>query len=172
VGFAQSDELGDGVVAQAVWSDPLMVAVPARHPLLRHKRIPLEELLRHPLVLCDPQVCEGHARQVERVLRRSDMEPLIAERVASCDLMMALVSAGFALGLTGAPHIAASREPGVVARPLAGRSPVLTTYLLHREGESSEVLSRFIERVQAIDLPEGVRPARPPEPDPPEDIEP
>jgi DNA-binding transcriptional LysR family regulator len=64
-----------------MWSDALMVAVPARHPLLKHKRIPLEEVLRYPLVLCDPQVCEGHARQVERVLRRVDMEPLIAERV-------------------------------------------------------------------------------------------
>lgn len=60
--------------------------------------------MRYPLVLCDPLACEGHARQVERVLRRSDMEPLIAERVASCDLMMVMVSAGFALGLTGAPH--------------------------------------------------------------------
>jgi len=172
VGFTQSDEVGEGIAAHAVWSDPLMVAVPARHPLLKHKRIPLEEMMRYPLVLCDPLACEGHARQVERVLRRSDMEPLIAERVSSCHLMMALVSAGFALGLTGAPHIAASREPGVVARPLAGRSPVLTTYVLHREGESSEVLSRFIERVQAIDLPEGARPAQPPEPDPPENIEP
>lgn len=172
VGFAQSDEVCDGIAAHAVWSDPLMVAVPARHPLLKFKRIPLEEMMRYPLVLCDPLACEGHARQVERVLRRSDMEPLIAERVASCDLMMALVSAGFALGLTGAPHIAASREPGVVARPLAGRAPMLTTYLLHRKGETSEVLSRFIERVQAIDLPEGARPAAPLEPDPPEDIEP
>lgn len=39
VGFAQSDEVGEGIAAQAVWRDPLMVAVPARHPLLRHKRI-------------------------------------------------------------------------------------------------------------------------------------
>ncbi len=173
VGFALSDEVGEGITAEAVWSDPLMVAVPARHPLLKHKRIPLEEMMRYPLVLCDPLACEGHARQVERVLRRADMEPLIAERVASCDLMMALVSAGFALGLTGARHIVASREPGVVARPLAGRSPALMTYVLHRESESSEVLSRFIERVQAIDLPEGARPATPPpEPNPLEDIEP
>ncbi|EBK7613973.1 LysR family transcriptional regulator [Salmonella enterica] len=172
VGFAQCDEVGEGITAEAVWSDPLVVAVPARHPLLKHKRIPLEEMMRYPLVLCDPLACEGHARQVERVLRRTDMEPLIAERVASSDLMMALVSAGFALGLTGAAHIAASREPGVVARPLAGRSPLLTTYVLHREGESSEVLSRFIERVQAIDLPQGAKSAQPPETDPPEDIEP
>jgi len=69
------------------------------------------------------------------------------------------------LGLAGGPHIAASREPGVVARPLAGRSPMLLTYLLRREGEISEVLSRFIERVQAIDLSEGMRSALPPEPD-------
>lgn len=171
VGFAQSDEVGDGLVAKMVWSDALMVAVPARHPLLRHKRIPLEEVLRHPLVLGDPQVCEGHARQVDRVLRRIDMEPLIVERVASFDLMMALVAAGFALGLAGAPHIAGSREPGVVARPLAGRSPILTTYVLHREGESSDVLARFIERVQAIDSPEG-RTLPPLEPDIQEEIEP
>ena len=171
VGFSQSDEVGDALVARPVWSDPLMVAVPARHPLLKHKRIPLDEVLRYPLVLCDPQVCEGHARQVERVLRRAEQEPMIAERVASCDLMMALVSAGFALGLAGAPHIVSSREPGVVARPLAGRSPMLTTYLLHREAEGSEVLARFIERVQAIESPEGVRPVPPSEPDL-EDIEP
>ena len=151
VGFARSNEVGDGLIAEPVWSDPLMVAVPARHPLLTHKHIPLEELLRYPLVLCDPQACEGDARQVERVLRRVDMEPLIAERVASCDLMMALVSAGFALGLTGATHIATSRELGVVARPLAGRSPLLTTYLLRRDGDLSETLDRFIERVQSIE---------------------
>lgn len=158
VGFAQSNEVGDGIVAEAVWSDALVVAVPARHDLLKYKRIPLEEVLRFPLVLCDPQVCEGHARQIERMLRRVDMEPLVAERVASCDLMMALVSAGFALGFTGAAHIAASRDPGVVARPLAGRSPQLTTYLLRPAGEPSETLAHFIERVQAIESPEISRP--------------
>ena len=117
VGFAQSDEVGEGIAAEAVWNDPLMVAVPARHHLLKHRRIPLDEVLHFPLVLCDPQACEGYARQVERVLRRSDREPLIVERVASFDLMMVVVSAGFALGLAGAPHIVSNREPGVVARP-------------------------------------------------------
>lgn len=172
VGFAQSDEVGDGIVVRAVWTDPIMVAVPARHPLLTHKRIPLEEVLRYPLVLCDPQACEGHARQIDRLLRRVEHEPMIAERVASCDLMMALVSAGFALGLAGAAHISASRESGVVARPLSGRSPMLTTYLLHREAETSEVLSRFVERVQAIESPDATRPVRPIEPDPEEEVEP
>ncbi len=158
VGFAQSDEVGDSIAAIPVWRDALIVTVPARHPLLAYKRIPLEELLRYPLVLCDPQVCEGHARFVDRVLRRAGTEPLVAERVATCELMRVLVSAGLALGFTGAARIAANPDAGVVARPLALRVPPLTTYLLFPEGEPSDVLARFIERVQAIESPEPPRP--------------
>ncbi|MDB5784552.1 LysR family transcriptional regulator [Caballeronia mineralivorans] len=172
VGFARSDEVGDGIIAEALWSDPLMVAVPARHPLLTYKRIPLEEVLRYPLVLGDPHACEGYARQIERVLRQVDQEPLIAERVASNDLMMALVAAGFALGLAGASQITVSREAGVVARPLAGRSQMLTTYLLRLNNEPSEALARFIERVNTIESLSSTKPDLPTEPDTSEEVEP
>jgi DNA-binding transcriptional LysR family regulator len=133
------------------WEDELMVAVPARHPVLAFKQIPLKEVLRHPLALGDPAVCEGHARQVDRFLRTCGQEPLIAQRVATFDVMMTLVSAGLALGLAGEAHIASSREPGVVARRLAGKPTMLMTYLLRRDTEPSEMLARFIERVDFID---------------------
>ncbi len=99
VGFAQSAEVGESILAEPAWSDPLMVAVPARHPLLTYKRIPLDEVLRYPLVMCDPQLCEGYGRQIARILRTVDAEPLVAEQVASLDLMLALVAAGYALTL-------------------------------------------------------------------------
>lgn len=155
VGFAQSDEVDDGLIAEPVWYDPLMVAVPVRHPLLIYKHVPLDEVLRYPLALGDTNTCEGHSRQVERVLRQTNQEPLIAERVASFDLMMTLVSAGFALGLAGASQIAASHESSVVARPLAGGSHKLTTYLLRVCGEPSDTLARFIARVYSTDPPNG-----------------
>ncbi|KGU52604.1 D-alanyl-D-alanine endopeptidase [Xanthomonas phaseoli pv. phaseoli] len=151
VGFSQSSEAGDGILASPAWSDPLRVAIPARHPLLAHERIPLEEVLRYPLVMGDPHACEGYNRQLERLLRPLDIEPLVAERVMSFDLMMALVSAGFALALAGASQIASSREPNIVARPLAGRSPMLTTYLLRRDTDTSDALNRFIVRVAALE---------------------
>lgn len=172
VGFAQTNEVGDGFVAEPAWSDPLRVAVPARHPLLTHKCIPLEEVLRYPLVLCDPQACEGQARQIDRVLRRVDVEPLIAERTSSFNLMMTLVSAGFALGLAGASQIASSREPSVVARPLAGRSHMLTTYLLRSDSEPSEALARFIERVYAVESSNGKTSATRTKSPPSEEIDP
>lgn len=133
--------------------------------------LPLDEVLRYPLALGDALIYEGHARQVDRVLRRVNQEPLIAERVASFDLMMALVSAGFALGLAGASQIASSREPSVIARPLAGRSHTLTTYLQRVDGEPSGPLARFIERVYAIEPPNGKSSAARAKSDPSEEIE-
>lgn len=126
-GFSMANEVGDGLFTEVAWEDPVMVAVPARHPVLAYKHIPLEEVLRYPLALCDPAVCEGHAKQVDRILRRHEQEPLIAQRVATFDVMMALVFAGLALGVAGESHIASTREAGVVARPLAGSPAMLTT---------------------------------------------
>ena len=56
----------------------------------------------YPRVLGDPNACEGYVRQIDRLLRHADKEPLVAERVATIDLMLAMVAAGCALGLAGA----------------------------------------------------------------------
>ena len=53
-----AEDAGDGIVVTPAWEDELMVAVPARHPVLAFKQIPLEEVLHYPLVLGDPAVCE------------------------------------------------------------------------------------------------------------------
>lgn len=150
-GFSMAADTGDGIIATPAWEDELMVAVPARHPVLTFKQVPLQEVLRYPLVLGDPAICEGHARQVDRLLRKCEQEPLIVQRVATFDVMMTLVSAGIALGLAGAAHISSSRESGVVPRRIAGTPTMLTTYLLRRDAAPTEMLVRFIERVAFID---------------------
>lgn len=149
-GLAQATENGEGIVVQPVWSDPLVIAVPARHPLLARKRILLEELIRYPLVLCHPEICEGCYRQIERILRTVDIEPIVAEHAATFDLMMTLVAAGYGLSFASESHMMVCRHPEVVARPLAGRAHLLTTYLLRPNTESSEPLSRFVGRLLEI----------------------
>lgn len=148
VGFAQSDHVGEGIRATPVWRDPLVVVVPARHPLLRHKRIPLEDVLRYPLVLCHPETCEGSSRQINRVLRMVDSEPIVADHVTTHDMLIALVAAGYGIGLTNATQVEDFRHADVVVRPLAGRSVSLTTYVLRPHGEPSETLRNFIARLK------------------------
>jgi DNA-binding transcriptional LysR family regulator len=149
VGFTLADEVEEGLIAEPVWRDPLVVAVPARHPLLAHKRVPLDEVLNYPLVLCHPEVCAGCNQQLERLLRSAGAQPTVAEHVATHDLMLALV-AGYGIGFSSAAHISACKTTDVVARPLAGRSIMLTTYLLRPDNEPSEQLSSFIRRVAKV----------------------
>lgn len=172
IGFALSGEAVAGIVVQKVWTDPLMVVLPARHSLLVHKHIPLNDLLKYPLVLPEPEACKGYARQVDSLLKRVEKEPMIAERVTTFDLMMALVSAGLAVGLATAPQVKASREHGVVMRPLAARHSVLTTYLLRLDAEPSPMLARFIERLASIEPSSAHRPGSGPQTDAQKEIEP
>ena len=145
-GFAHAAAVGEGLISEAVWTDPLVIAVPARHPLLVHKRIPLEELVRYPLVLCHPEACEGGHRQFERIFRTVNVDPIVTEHVTTFDLMMTLVAAGYGLGLANKFHMTVCHYPEVVVRPLAGRPLMLTTYLLRPETNPSEPLSRFMAR--------------------------
>ena len=150
IGFAHTAEVGDGIVTEPLWHDPLVVAVPARHPLLSHKAVPLHQLAIYPLVLCDPQVCEGYYRELARLLRPLERPPDVAEHVSSLDMMLTLVGAGYGVGFITETRIAASLRPDVVIRPLAMDSAVITTYLLRPAGEDSPVsVERFIARLRA-----------------------
>lgn len=114
----------------------------------------------------DPQFCEGYYREIERILRAVDHEPLVVEHVMSFDSMMARVAAGLAIGLMGASQIAACRKPGIVTRPLAGRPLLLTTYLLRQDADPLGTLSRFIARVAALEVDaDKVRSTTGPDPD-------
>lgn len=72
------------------------------------------------------------------MLSSQDKEPLLVQRVSSPDMMMALISAGLALGFAGAVHIAANSESNIVARPLAGKPPMLATFLRRRDTAPSQ----------------------------------
>ena len=149
IGFAHTADVGEGVVAEALWHSPLVIAVPARHELLAHKVVPLHELGDHPLVLCDPTVCEGYCREVTRLLRSLEREPNVVEHVSSLDMMLTLVAAGFGVGFATATRIAACNRPDVVVRPLATESAVIATYLLRPDSAILPVpMQRFIARLR------------------------
>lgn len=150
VGLATSGEKRSGLTAEPIWREPLALAVPARSPLLAYTHVPLPEVLRYPMVLWDPTACAGIHRQVDCILHDVTDTPIVAERVASSDLMMTLVAAGFGTGLAPAAQIVAHRPLGVVMRPLAGLSPQLITYLLRPKAEADDSLSRFAGRAMRV----------------------
>lgn len=113
IGFAHTADVGDGVVAEPIWQDPLVIAVPARHALLVHKEVPLHELGGHPLVLCNPHACEGYCRELGRLLQAVEHKLNVVEKVSSLDMMLTLVGAGYGVGFMTATTIPVSQRPDV-----------------------------------------------------------
>lgn len=149
IGFAHTADVGDGIVAEPIWHDPLVVAMPARHALLAYKEVPLYELGGHPLVLCDPRACEGYCRELTRLLQGLGHKPNVVEEVSSLDMMLTLVGAGYGVGFMTATKIPVSQRPDVVIRPLALDAAVMTTYLLRPDCNNlSASLKRFIDRLR------------------------
>ena len=151
VGFARSKDVGEGLVALPVWHTPLTVAVPARHPLLALKRIPLDQVVSYPLVLFHPQTHAGLHQQIDSLLRQIPSPVTVAEQVSSQEVLLSLVAAGYGLGLTCEAQMALCQSAEVVTRALAGDPPVLTSYLLRSSNDPSEQLKRFITRVTDMD---------------------
>lgn len=152
LGFARIDAAGSGLQAQSVWSDPLVAALPARHPLLSHRRILLQELVRHPLILSHSEVHEGQFQQISRLLRAhlSEEEAThlnVAEQYISRETMQALIAAGYGVALVSGTERNNLAGSGIVTRVLSFPDSELTTYLLRPASEPSAHLSRFLNRV-------------------------
>ncbi|MCI3204050.1 MULTISPECIES: LysR family transcriptional regulator [Pandoraea] len=149
LGFAHTADVGEGIVAEPIWQDPLVIAVPARHSLLAHKEVPLHELGGHPLVLCDPHACEGYCRELGRLLQAVEHKLNVVEEVSSLDMMLTVVGAGYGVGFMTSTKIPVSQRPDVVIRPLAMDSAMITTYLLRPDNSTlSASLERFIVRLR------------------------
>lgn len=152
VGFALSGTVSDGVVAESVWTDPLSVIVPARHPLLAHKEVKLADALKFPLVLCHPDAASGCHDQIQAMLDGTALPLKVVDHVTSLGVMLTLVGAGYGIGFAIASQVQALSRPDIAMRPLVG-TLVLSTYLLRRQGEPSEPLKRLIGRVKRLGSP-------------------
>jgi DNA-binding transcriptional LysR family regulator len=131
IGFALSNAVHDGLVAEPVWTDPLSVIVPARHPLLAHVQVPLAEALKFPLVLCHPESGSGCRHQIQALLQDAGTPLKLVDEVTSLGVMLTLVGAGL-LGAPLAPAwaqfrvevsgVGAKQIPVAIA-PFQGSSP-------------------------------------------------
>lgn len=148
IGFAHTADVGEGIVAEPLWRDQLVLALPARHALLAYKAVPVQALSHHPLILYDASVCQGYHCAIDRLLQPLEQQT-VAEHATSLDLMLTLVGAGYGVGFMAASKVTLSHRPDVVTRPLAHGSATITTYLLRPASDTpSSLMERFVARLR------------------------
>ncbi|MCY1505201.1 Hca operon transcriptional activator HcaR [compost metagenome] len=150
-GFTVHTELSEGLVKEAVWTDRPVIAVPRNHPLLSLEKIPLQEVARHALILCHPELCSGGYNVISRwFCERTLPLPSTAEYVSGHEPMMMLVAAGYGIGIGLASQITLYSHPDVIVRPVTDDMPSTVTFMTMLDKPRSEELSRFIARAKQI----------------------
>ncbi|WP_225784846.1 LysR family transcriptional regulator [Xenophilus sp. Marseille-Q4582] len=149
-----------GLSRLAVSEEPLVLALPARHPLARTPRVPLAQVLEQPLVMFPRRILPSLHDAVLALYRAQGVAPRIVQEAIQMQTIVNLVWGG--LGLAWVPaSVMQFRRQGVVYRqaeafePLGRRRvtlPACETSLVWPEGENGEVppaLGRFIDFVRA-----------------------
>ena len=133
--------------AQPLWADELALAVPLRSPLLAYPEVPLDALLRYPLLQWCLRASDALSKQVAA---RFGPETNSVREVTSFDLLAVLVAAGFAVGIAPRSHIARARGWCVAMRPLADGSYVVRTQLLQPSRPCPPAVERLAERAAKV----------------------
>lgn len=150
-GFTVHTELSTGLVKEVVWTDRPIIAIPRNHPLLSLEKIPLQEVARHTLILCHPELCSGGYDVIHRWFCESTLPfPTNAEYVSGHEPMMMLVAAGYGIGVGLASQITLYSHPDVIVRPVTDDVPSTATFITMFDKPHTEELSRFISRARQI----------------------
>lgn len=145
----------DGQCKEVAWTDRLVFAIPSHHPLVARDKISLSEAIRHPMIICHPERCEGGFDVIDRVFRNAKVpDPLVAEYVSGHELMMMFVSAGYGIGPALESQVSLYSHSNVVIRGIRDEVAEAATFLVRPDRPSSPELERFILRVRKIGMKE------------------
>lgn len=148
--LAPESGYGKGIASEAVWQDPPVAVIPRNHPLAERKRIALVDVVREPLVLCQPDTGLGQQCQIEQIVRAVTATPNITHTATTLCMLITLVFAGYGIGIATAAQFEAVSARELVLRPLVNPPTLIKTWLMMRQEPPSEPLSRFIEHARRL----------------------
>jgi DNA-binding transcriptional LysR family regulator len=152
VAFVRARQIhADGVVVSPLQEEPMVAALPWRHPMAKIGRsiaVPLKSLANDPFILIGPPGTGLHDETVA-ACRAAGFVPRLGQPAPRITSTLGLVAAG--LGIALVPSTMQSvRMDGVVYRKLQGAAPKAFLGLAWRKADSSPVLRQFLNLVRTI----------------------
>jgi DNA-binding transcriptional LysR family regulator len=140
----------DGLERQALWSEPVLAALPEHHPLARSSEVSAQDLLRQRFL--------AHGGASEHELQAALIEGLLGGRPADLDCLpveretlLELTALGMGVTLvTGSA--AATFHPGVAYRPIHGAEASASFLAVWKANGSNPALGPFIAQARALAL--------------------
>jgi DNA-binding transcriptional LysR family regulator len=129
--------------------EPLLLALPVRHPLARRRRIHIADVAGDNFV-AQPRVLSTTLHDILfRLAARSGFHPVIRQEAQQVTGLLALVAAGIGLALVPA-SLRAVQLQDVRLVPVADEGASQLLAVASRRGDTSPVLARFLETVRPL----------------------
>ena len=111
-------EGGPTIHVEPIATEPLLVLLPAKHPLAERKSIPWPVLAAERVLVLHEMHCLSG--QVSQVCQRRKVRPPVVMRGAQLSTIAAMVSAGLGVSMVPAMMAKSDHHPSRVTRPFAG----------------------------------------------------
>jgi DNA-binding transcriptional LysR family regulator len=141
------------LAVSAIYRDPIILAIPARHPLAKLKAVPAGRLRNEPFVAVQIPEGVGFNAQVAELCAVAGLTPQITQRAGQFTALAGMVAGG--LGLAFVPSSVKNLKiPDVVYRPLANSDQKSDLAMVHRKSERAPVLLSFIKELKEAARPD------------------
>ena len=130
-----------------LYREPIILAVPARHPLARQKRITLGALKEEPFVAMQIHEGVGFNAQVAEICATGGLSPRVAQRAGQFVALAGMVAGG--LGIAFVPDSLRHLQiPDVVYRPLAEIEEQSSLAVVFRKSERAPAVVALLGQVR------------------------
>jgi len=129
-------------------SEPLVVALPKGHPLVREQAVALNQLSKERLILYfregSPEVFDS----IVAMCKKAKFSPRIGDTPRSWQSILTMVEAGEGVGIVPA-SVQYLRSDDVVYRPLKDKRCKVDAIIAWRRHESSKIMDSFLDLLRA-----------------------
>jgi DNA-binding transcriptional LysR family regulator len=134
--------------SEVIFEEPMVVALPAGHPLAKLARIPAKRLADQPFVMFPRLAGMVFHEIIVGYCERAGFVPRVVQEATQTHAVMGLVSAGLGIALVPA-SVRIMRMRGVVIRPLAEGAPIARTALAWQRANDSPLIPAFVETARS-----------------------
>jgi DNA-binding transcriptional LysR family regulator len=146
--FLRSDAGGEDLQLRRLSEEPMLVVLPASHPMAKSPEIDLIRLKGDALILTPRHVGTTLFDTVIQACREAGFEPTLGQSAPQISSVVNLVAAELGFSLMPA-SMRQLQVTGVVYRKVRGDAPVAHLALAHRRGETSSIIRNFIAQAVA-----------------------
>jgi len=149
IGLARPGVVEKGIVSVPLYQEPLVAALPTRHPLAQREHLTLAALAEEPFILFPRHPKPSYADYLISLCEGVGFSPQVVQEAAEIHTAISLVAAALGVTLVPASVQSAHRE-GIAYRPFEVPQPTTELTAIHRAGEISPLVTAFLKAMRSV----------------------